>query len=474
MLGVPSSAGASGRPSGGSAHRPRRRRLLGVFRIAFGIVGLASGRCGGARLGDHPLRRTVTGSPTRLRVGAQAVRGAMFALLAVSAVARCWWSGWWYRPAIVTSSWVHVDRAARRHDVPQPLLVRDLMARSCASCRRTPACRSTLAARLEDVPRRRGVPAAGPGGGGVRLRRPRQAPRRLAGARPAVAPVAPGRSTAWARRRPPRPAMVRPRPRPRRRAVRLRGGPLAPVAADSPLGLRGRRDLPPGDLAAVRHRRVPLVDDRRRHRVLRARLAATAEGAPADAPWPIPQRCGRRWPVLRSWPGWRGWSSRWRSPSATTCTGRRPVDERGLPVLVERPGRRAVGRRRVPDHRSGDRADVDRRRGGALHLRAVAPDGHRTRPHPPGCPRAGPPRRPRATTVEVRADAFVSLNGRPRRLVDPTVDLAAQPRDLWHDDWIEPAEHAPAERPRGPPAKGPPGRAAPAAGAASRRCRASG
>ncbi len=50
--------------------------------------------------------------------------------------------------------------------------------------------------------------------------------------------------------------------------------------------------------------------------------------------------------------------------------------------------------------------------------------------------------------VEVRADAFVSLNGRPAaRLVDPTVDLAAQPRDLWHDGWILPAPTGPAPEP---------------------------
>jgi hypothetical protein len=47
--------------------------------------------------------------------------------------------------------------------------------------------------------------------------------------------------------------------------------------------------------------------------------------------------------------------------------------------------------------------------------------------------------------VEVRADAYVSLNGRPAaRLVDPAVDLAAERRDLWHDAWIEPAPSTPA------------------------------
>ena len=44
--------------------------------------------------------------------------------------------------------------------------------------------------------------------------------------------------------------------------------------------------------------------------------------------------------------------------------------------------------------------------------------------------------------VEVRVDAWVSLNARPAaRLIDPTVDLAAQPRDPWSDDWILPAPH---------------------------------
>ena len=45
--------------------------------------------------------------------------------------------------------------------------------------------------------------------------------------------------------------------------------------------------------------------------------------------------------------------------------------------------------------------------------------------------------------VEVRADAFVSFNGRPhQRLVDPTVDLAAQPRNLAPKDYLLPLERA--------------------------------
>jgi vitamin K-dependent gamma-carboxylase len=46
----------------------------------------------------------------------------------------------------------------------------------------------------------------------------------------------------------------------------------------------------------------------------------------------------------------------------------------------------------------------------------------------------------RGHDVEVRVDAWVSLNARPAaRLIDPTVDLAAEPRDPWSDDWILPA-----------------------------------
>jgi hypothetical protein len=41
--------------------------------------------------------------------------------------------------------------------------------------------------------------------------------------------------------------------------------------------------------------------------------------------------------------------------------------------------------------------------------------------------------------VEVRADVWVAFNGRPAaRLVDPEVDLAAQPRRLGHAPWVLP------------------------------------
>ena len=41
--------------------------------------------------------------------------------------------------------------------------------------------------------------------------------------------------------------------------------------------------------------------------------------------------------------------------------------------------------------------------------------------------------------IEVRADAFVALNGRPhRRLINPDTDLAAQSRTAWAKDWVLP------------------------------------
>jgi vitamin K-dependent gamma-carboxylase len=43
--------------------------------------------------------------------------------------------------------------------------------------------------------------------------------------------------------------------------------------------------------------------------------------------------------------------------------------------------------------------------------------------------------------VEVRVDAWVSLNGRPaQRLIDPRVDLAHVQRDVWSDPWILPLQ----------------------------------
>ncbi|MEL7058565.1 MAG: HTTM domain-containing protein [Acidobacteriota bacterium] len=44
-------------------------------------------------------------------------------------------------------------------------------------------------------------------------------------------------------------------------------------------------------------------------------------------------------------------------------------------------------------------------------------------------------------SVEVRALTPVALNGRPPRpMIDPEIDLAAQPQAVWHADWIPPLD----------------------------------
>jgi hypothetical protein len=62
--------------------------------------------------------------------------------------------------------------------------------------------------------------------------------------------------------------------------------------------------------------------------------------------------------------------------------------------------------------------------------------------------------------VQVRADVWVSLNGRPpRRLIDPDVDLAAESDGLWPKPWIPPWTRRPSRRARRPCARrgcGPP------------------
>ena len=43
--------------------------------------------------------------------------------------------------------------------------------------------------------------------------------------------------------------------------------------------------------------------------------------------------------------------------------------------------------------------------------------------------------------IQVRAEAWVALNGRPAQLlIDPAVDLATQQRSLWPVRWILPLE----------------------------------
>ncbi len=68
-----------------------------------------------------------------------------------------------------------------------------------------------------------------------------------------------------------------------RRRLRPDDRRLVAVATLAPVRLRRPRGLPRGDLAAVRHRRVPLGDDRRHNDLLPARLAAHAPHSPPQS-----------------------------------------------------------------------------------------------------------------------------------------------------------------------------------------------
>jgi vitamin K-dependent gamma-carboxylase len=55
--------------------------------------------------------------------------------------------------------------------------------------------------------------------------------------------------------------------------------------------------------------------------------------------------------------------------------------------------------------------------------------------------RLGPGDSPR---LEVRAEAYQSLNGHPAaRLIDPEVDLAAEPFRIGHQRWVLPPQRDP-------------------------------
>lgn len=57
--------------------------------------------------------------------------------------------------------------------------------------------------------------------------------------------------------------------------------------------------------------------------------------------------------------------------------------------------------------------------------------------------------------IEIRVDGWLSINGRrPQRLIDPTVDLAREPYNIWPADWIVPLTEPLAEPPWGPNLEG--------------------
>ena len=154
---------------------------------------------------------------------------------------------------------------------------------------------------------------------------------------------------------------------------------------------------------------------------------------------------GRRRPVACRGSSWSARSCGSRSRCCSRCgTGSCPATTAGRTRATASrgsccsPRRAATSRFRVA--RARDRPPLDRDRAGPLHAEPVAGDDDRTRVDPSGRARRSPNDRPTAAaTVEVRADAFVALNGRPaQRLVDPRVDLAREPWRI-HQPWILPA-----------------------------------
>ena len=337
-----------------------------------------------------------------------------------------------------------VDRADRRHHLPQPLLVPHPRrgARGGRAAGSGAVARRPAGGWAGDRGARVGVAVPLPGRRRLRLRRAGQAAAGLARARPAVGAVAAGaRGCAGARSRWSASTAVP-------HAFAIAGAAFDCLIVPLLLWRRTRLaawvalvafhvctwalfpigvfpwlmigastvffepDWPRRLLARLgRSVAVPRVAPVRRSPVLPALAVAVGRGA-ARAPAP-PPRLPRR----------------------------PPLDRRGLPLRLERPARREGRQRHVPRPRTEHRP----------HL------GGRPEPSSTRAPSCGSwPREPdlihqaagaiaaeertRGRHVEVRVDAWVSLNGRPaQRLIDPTVDLAAEPRDPWSDDWILPA-----------------------------------
>ena len=195
-----------------------------------------------------------------------------------------------------------MDRADRRHDLPQPLLVPHPGRRRSRWWRRW-AGRCRLDARRPAGPRtggaRLGVAAPVPGRRRLRLRRAGQAPARLAGARPAARAVA-------ARPAPTcrcsgalvgveaTPHAVRDR---RRRRSTASIVPLLLWRRTRLAGVARAGGVPRVHVGAVPDRRVPVADDRRVDGVLRARLAPPPARPRSVDRWPcrgVARRCAAR------------------------------------------------------------------------------------------------------------------------------------------------------------------------------------
>jgi hypothetical protein len=160
---------------------------------------------------------------------------------------------------------VHLLRVDRRRRVPQPLLVRHV-----------DVCPPRRAADLWPIDRSgtRRVGAALPGGDRLRDGRAGQAQPRLAGPRRADDDVAGGADRHADRRESVRRTVGGSGGQLARRRFRPDDRRLALVATLSAPWLRHPRRLPRADMAAVRHRCVPVGDDRGDDDLLPARLVA--------------------------------------------------------------------------------------------------------------------------------------------------------------------------------------------------------
>ena len=353
-------------------------RSLAVVRIVFGAVGVLSvvriiGYGWVEELYAGPSRRF--SYPGLGWVAPPGVAGTYLLLGVVGLAALAVMVGWRYRPAIVVFvvgfAWIEFVDVTTYLNHYWFMTTLGLIMIVAPMDARFAARRPTDAV----GPSRLGVVGAGPRGRRVRVRRARQAPQRLAAARDAAAALAPRPVGPAVRRSGSRTAVDRLRAQLGGRRVRLQHRGVAAVATHPGVGVGGRRGVPRRDVGAVPDRCVPVVDDRRHDDLLRTRLAGSRSRrrcARGDVDR-IPSATGALAPVrparIRSERGSLlvagvvGAGDR-RDPAPAPCDpGRRPMDQRGISVLVERVAHREGRRRPVPGHRAGDRRRLGRDRG---------------------------------------------------------------------------------------------------------------
>ena len=366
--------------AGGRAGRRRlARRRPDRLRAGRRARGRADRRPTGGSRPSTPGRATTSPIPASGGCAPPRVGGTYLLARRARAWPRCASPlGWRYRVALGgVPRRLRLDRAHRRHHLPEPLLVRDPVRRSCCSrSRPRHAGRSTPVAgrRAAAVPARRGVAAARPGRRRLRVRRAGQAPRRLAGARPPAAALAPG---------PIRPARSSGRGSTSRGSPSARAGPARCSTASSCPRCCWRRTRPFAWCALVVFHVVtwrlfpigvfPWLMIAASTVFFEPGLAASrcspvsdCDAAPTGprrgSPDAAIDRRGRSRvsSVARRRALGRGAGAR---PVAAPRDSRRlPVDQRGVPLRLGCAPHREGGRRHLPRDRSGRRDHLDRDR----------------------------------------------------------------------------------------------------------------